>query len=97
MLEKDIEKYLIHKVSSLGGKAYKFTSPNNKGVPDRIVILPNGIIYFIELKNEKGKLSKLQEYQMKTLIELGCNCKVINSKIEVDNFIESLRQANDEF
>ena len=40
MLEKDIEEKLRNKVKKLGGKAYKFVSPGNAGVPDRLVILP---------------------------------------------------------
>ena len=40
MLEKDIEKILVNEVKKLGGRAYKWVSPGNDGVPDRIVILP---------------------------------------------------------
>ena len=40
MLEKEIEKILVTEVKKLGGKAYKFVSPGNSGVPDRIVIFP---------------------------------------------------------
>jgi hypothetical protein len=39
MLEKDIEKHLVWAVELFGGKAYKFTSPANRGVADRIVVL----------------------------------------------------------
>ena len=40
MLEKDIERKLVAGVKRSGGKAYKFVSPGNVGVPDRIVIWP---------------------------------------------------------
>ena len=40
MREKDIEKVLVAEVKKLGGRAYKWTSPGNDGVPDRIVIFP---------------------------------------------------------
>ena len=43
MLEKDIERKLVAGVKRAGGKAYKFVSPGNVGVPDRIVIWPNGV------------------------------------------------------
>lgn len=92
MLEKEIEKYLRKRIEALGGIAYKFISPNNIGVPDRIVILPGGLIYFIELKSDKGKPRKIQEYQMKTLLELGCNVKIINSMYEIDKFIEEIKR-----
>ena len=40
MREKDIEKILVAEVRKLGGRAYKWVSPGNDGVPDRIVIFP---------------------------------------------------------
>ena len=58
MLEKEIEKRLCDGVKKLGGYAYKFTSPGNDGVPDRMVIMPGGDITFVELKTDTGKLSK---------------------------------------
>ena len=67
MLEKDIEKILISEIKKLGGKAYKFISPGNSGVPDRIVVLPGGKIMFVELKTKTGSLSVLQSVQVKRL------------------------------
>lgn len=50
MIEKDIEKYLVRQVKQMGGLALKFVSPSMAGVPDRIVMIPKGTIYFAELK-----------------------------------------------
>ena len=69
MLEKDIEKLFRDEIKKAGGKAYKFTSPGNDGVPDRIVMLPDGRIVFVELKTDTGKLSKLQELQCRQIAE----------------------------
>jgi hypothetical protein len=38
-MEKHIEAYLVRKVKDLGGVAYKFVSPANRGVSDRVVAL----------------------------------------------------------
>ena len=38
MLEREIEKKLVDGVRKLGGRAYKFVSPGNDGVPERIVL-----------------------------------------------------------
>ena len=54
MLESEIEKKLVREIRKMGGMAYKFVSPGNTGVPDRIVILP-GVITFVELKTETGR------------------------------------------
>ena len=60
MLEKDIEKYFMRRVAQVGGRAYKFVSPSNRGVADRVVCLPDGTTHFVELKRPGGKLSPLQ-------------------------------------
>ena len=61
MKERDIEVLLRDGVKQLGGKAYKWVSPGNAGVPDRIVILPGGKVIFVELKQENGRLTRLQK------------------------------------
>lgn len=42
--EKETEKYLRDEIKKMGGAAYKFVSPGNAGVPDRLVCLPGGKI-----------------------------------------------------
>lgn len=71
MLEKDIEKFLNDNIKKLGGRSYKFVSPGNSGVPDRIIFLPGGRIYFVELKTKKGRPSALQKLQRRRFKELG--------------------------
>lgn len=71
MRERDIEKILTDEVKKLGGKAYKWVSPGNSGVPDRIVFFPGGRHVFVELKTDSGKLSRLQEIQIRKLRSLG--------------------------
>jgi len=91
MLERDIERYLVDRVHELGGEAYKFTSPSHRGVFDRIVVMPRGIVWFVELKSPTGKMSRLQELFQKRLTELGQRNVVLSSKDAVNNFIEILK------
>lgn len=49
-LESDLEQKIVNYVEKLGGKAWKWVSPGRRGVPDRIIFLPGGIIIFAELK-----------------------------------------------
>ena len=86
MLEKDIEKLFRDEIKKAGGKAYKFTSPGNDGVPDRIVMLPGGRIVFVELKTDTGKLSRLQELQCRQIAELGQTVRVLRGLAEVRDF-----------
>lgn len=72
ILEKDIEGKLRKKVVALGGKCLKWVCPGWSGVPDRIVLLPGGRIYFVETKRPKdGKPSALQIKWSKWLTALG--------------------------
>lgn len=77
MKESEIEKILVSEVRKLGGRAYKWVSPGNDGVPDRIVILPGKTPAFVELKTRSGKLSALQQVQVRRLESLGQTVKVI--------------------
>lgn len=71
-LEKDIEKKFRQAVSRHGGLCLKWVCPGWSGVPDRIVLLPGGRIIFCELKRPKGgRLSDLQEWWARRLIDLG--------------------------
>ena len=86
MLEKDIEKALVKKVESIGGKAEKFTSPNRRSVPDRLVTLPGGRIIFVELKaiGKKPTDAQLRDHEKRRL--LGCDVRVIDSIEAVNRF-----------
>ena len=77
MIEKDIEKILVKEIKAAGGLAYKFISPGNDGVPDRIVILPGGDVLFVELKSDKGRLTKLQLRQIERIRETGAEVWVV--------------------
>lgn len=77
MKESEIEKILVGEVKKLGGRAYKWVSPGNDGVPDRIVIFPNRPPVFVELKTDTGKLSALQKAQCKRLLDLGQRVEIV--------------------
>lgn len=79
MLERDVEKALCDRVKELGGLCEKFTSPNRKNVPDRVVILPAGKIIFVELKAPNKKPTKAQERDHNRRRKLGCDVRVINT------------------
>ena len=67
--ETDIEKFIGSEVRKEGCLWYKFTSPGNAGVPDRILVLPTGEVWFVELKDDKGILSPIQMAQQHRLIK----------------------------
>lgn len=71
MREKQIEAKLVRGIHAMGGRAYKFVSPGNGGVPDRLIVLPGGRIVFAELKAESGRLSRIQQARIEELRRLG--------------------------
>lgn len=88
MLEKRIEKYLVDQVKKAGGRAYKFSSPANRGVSDRIVLLA-GRIWFVELKTLGGKQSPLQKVFQEEVESLGFEYVLLWTKDQIDGFIKS--------
>ena len=93
MIEREIEEYLRLGVKKLGGIAFKFKSPGNAGVPDRLIVLPENRIYFIELKRSGGEARPLQKMQINRLKDLGCNVSVIDSKEGVDKFLNDIQST----
>ena len=89
ILENDIERHLVRKVRDLGGRAYKFVSPTNRGVADRLIVLPGGRVWFVEVKKMGGRLSPLQRIFAEEVKALGCNYAIVWSKEDVDAFIEA--------
>ena len=88
MLEKEVEKKLRERVKKeLHGRAFKFVSPGYNGVPDRIVLLPGGRIYFVETKAPGKTLRKLQERVHDEIRALGFEVWTVDTKEKVDEFI----------
>jgi hypothetical protein len=93
MRENVIEAYLRDKVKEIGGRAYKFVSPGNSGVPDRLVLLPGGKNIFVELKAQGRKSTAIQLLQQKRIEDLGFQVFVIDSKEKVDELIKTYKDV----
>lgn len=96
-LEKDIETTLKRRVEYVGGKCIKFFSASETGIPDRIVIIPGGKIFFVELKRpDGGRLSAMQKFQISRLKELGCRVRVVKNYQDIEDLIkETQEETND--
>lgn len=92
MTEKQIEAKLVHGVKTLGGRAYKFVSPGNVGVPDRIVFLPGGHVLLAELKTETGELSRMQKHQISVLQNIGAEVWVVWGEAGMLSFLARCRE-----
>lgn len=87
MRESTIEKYLALRVKESGGLCWKFTSPNLRGVPDRLVILTLGRFCWVELKAKGKRPTVLQLRRHAELRERGHRVVVLDSIEAVDAFV----------
>jgi hypothetical protein len=90
VLEKNIEAHLVKRVKEIGGMAYKFVSPAHRGVADRVVCLPNGVVWFVELKAPGGRLSPLQQVFEDDMVRLRQRYVCLWSKEQVDAWVKEL-------
>lgn len=92
MREAEVEQKLREATKQAGGRAYKFTSPGNSGVPDRLVVLPGGHIGFVEVKRPGERPRALQKRQMEQLTALGCYTVVVDHPDQIQTVLESIRR-----
>lgn len=90
MLEKKIEKLVCDYAKLKKILVYKFVSPGNAGVPDRIFILPNGRVFFIEFKADGKKPTPLQLRQLATLEKQNCMTFVCDSVSDGMDIIDKM-------
>lgn len=91
MLERQIEKYLVKKIKDRKGLCLKFESPGYSGVPDRIIILKDKPVAFVELKRPiGGSYSARQKLVERDFNRLGQTVYKVKNKEEVDMLVEEL-------
>ena len=76
MTEQQIQNKRIKQLEADGYYVLKLIKTNKNGIPDLLAIPKGSNVLFSEVKTEKGKLSKLQEYRLKELGGLGFNTEV---------------------
>lgn len=93
MREAEIERRFVKEIRRSGGQALKFVSPGMAGVPDRIVLLPGGKVFFAEIKRPGEKLRPLQEKRKRDLEELGFKVEVVDSTDRIKEVCRGIRPA----
>lgn len=90
--EACVEVYFNRGVRALGGIPFKFVSPGNDGVPDRIAVLPGGKIWFVELKKAGGRVSGVQQVQQARISLLGFRVRVAYGMSGVKDVLREMRR-----
>lgn len=93
MREKVIEKKLAMEVKKRGGICPKFTSPGFDGMPDRLVLLPDGKTAFIEVKAPGKKPTPLQLARHRLLRELGFQVFVLDEEEQIGGVLNAIQSS----
>lgn len=95
MREKVIEHHLVMETEKAGGKALKFVSPSFAGMPDRLVLLADGKMGFVEVKTPGQKPRPLQLKRHAMLRRLGYKVFVLDAIEEIPSVLETIAHAPD--
>jgi len=88
-LEKYDEGKFTAEVKQSGGLSIKLNPLWFKGIPDRLILLPGQIIFFIEFKRRSGGiLSGIQQLIHRKLREMGFEVYVCSSRNEAINIVK---------
>ena len=94
MRERAIEEKLRVESQKRGGLSMKFVSPGLVGVPDRIVVLPQGRLGFVELKAPGEEPRKIQLRRMEQLRKLGFLVYVLDDKEKIGEILDDIQGAS---
>lgn len=84
-----VEAYLYACVKLLRGLCIKLNPFGKRGIPDRLVLIPGGIVLFVELKRPVGGVFEpLQERWHMKLRRMGFTVAVCYTKEQVDNLLK---------
>jgi len=93
MKEKKIEQKLALMVKRRGGICPKFVSPGFDGMPDRIVMFPDGRIGFVEVKAPNKHPRPLQESRHRLLRSLGFKVYVLDGEDQIGGILDEIQSA----
>ena len=93
MREKQIEHSLVMAVKAAGGMCPKLVSPGTDGMPDRMILLPQGHIGFVEVKAPGKKPRPLQERRHKQLRHLGFQVLILDKPEQIAEILKEVEHG----
>ena len=91
--EKAIEQKLVQAVKNRSGIAPKFISPGLDGMPDRLVLLPEGRIAFVEIKAPGRPPRPLQIARHDMLMRLGFKVYVLDDEGQIGGILDEITNS----
>lgn len=92
--EVRVEKKLREAAERVGGKAYKFVSPGVLGVPDRIVVIPGGLVCFVEVKAPGEKPRPSQRHVLRQLYRIGASVATVDNERTARRLVAWMRRRS---
>ncbi len=89
--EKALEAELRERCKALGWMCIKLTSQYQRGLPDRLILMPGGRVCFAEIKTTGKKPTALQRVTHERLRALGYRVEVVDTTESLDNLIVELQ------
>ena len=89
--EKALEAELRERCKALGWMCIKLTSQYQRGLPDRLILIPGGRVCFAEIKTTGKKPTALQRVTHERLRALGYRVGVVDTTESLDILIVELQ------
>ena len=91
MLEKQLEHKFVTETKKRDGLCLKFVSPGWNGAPDRIVLLPEGKIGFVEVKKFGKKPRPIQRQRHKQIRDLGFKVFILDDQCDIGGILDAIQ------
>ena len=91
MRESAVEAVLVEAIKDLDGFCLKLM-PTHAGIPDRLVLLPGGRHFLVELKQSGAHPSKIQRWWHEQAAKIGHPVVVLRGSTEVRQWITTLKE-----
>ena len=83
-------QHLVKEVNRRDGLCLKFNSQSMTGIPDRIILMKNGTVGFVEVKQKGKKPRPLQKLRMKQLRRLGFKVYTLDEKEKIGEILDEI-------
>jgi len=93
MRERMVEQHLVERLRQIGVPCVKFVPDHMKGMPDRLILLPDEKVIWCELKTDGGRLEPIQEVRHMTLRKARQRVEVVWSTEDADRLTDEIKKA----
>jgi hypothetical protein len=93
MLEAKVERHFVNCATAHGGEVRKLAWLGRNGAPDRLLVLPVGRVFFVELKRPGKDAEAHQAREHERLRAVGADVRVLDTIELVDAFFHEITKG----